>query len=107
MVPGGGVATSGKDYHRWTFDGEMQHHIIDPRNMRPAQTDILTATVLAENLMDAEAYAKAAMILGSEDGKNWLDEQPGIGYLLVLENGSMIRNELFTKKEWTPQCQTS
>ena len=107
MVPGGGVATSGKDYHRWMFDGEMQHHIIDPRNMRPAHTDILTATVLAANLIDAEAYAKTAMILGSEAGRNWLDEQSGIGYLLVLENGTMIRNDVFEITEWTPQCQTS
>ena len=107
MVPGGGVATSGKDYHRWMFDGEMQHHIIDPRDMRPAHTDILTATVLTENLMDAEAYAKTAMILGSDAGKIWLDEHSGVSYLLVLENGALIRNEVFARSEWNPQCQTN
>lgn len=106
-VPGGGVATSGKDYHRWIINGEIQHHIIDPRNMRPAHTDILTATVLADNIMDAETYAKTAIILGSESGKTWLDEHAGIGYLLVLENGTMIRNDVFVQSEWNPQCQTS
>ena len=105
MVENGGVATSGKDYHRWMFNGNMQHHIIDPRNMLPAQTDILTVTVKASNVMDAETYAKTAMILGSEAGKSWLDDQPEIAYLLVLENGSVIKNELFIQYEWKPQWQ--
>jgi FAD:protein FMN transferase len=107
MFAGGGVATSGKDYHRWIFDGEMQHHIIDPRNMLPAQTDILTATVFASNLLDAEAFAKTALILGSDAGQQFLETKPGVGYLFVLENGTLIRNDIFVKTEWNPQCQTS
>jgi thiamine biosynthesis lipoprotein len=106
MLSGGGVATSGKDYHRWLFNGEMQHHIIDPRSLRPATSDVLTITVVAEDVMAAEAYAKAALIQGSEAGVAWLDRQKGVGYLLVLEDGSVIKNQLFYEKEWKPECQT-
>jgi len=105
MVHQGGVATSGRDYHRWMFGGTMQHHIIDPRVMRPAETDVLTATILADNLMDAETFAKTAVILGSAAGSDWLDKMDGIGYLLMLENGATIRNEVFSRMEWNPQCQ--
>ena len=57
--------------------------------------------------MDAEAYAKTAVILGSDAGKKWLDELSAVGYLLVLENGTMIRNDIFVKTEWNTQCQTN
>lgn len=100
-----GIATSGKDYHRWTLNGEMQHHIIDPRTLRPAETDIFTATILASNVMDAETYAKTALILGSEYGKSWLDDQPGIGYLLVLDDGLVVKNDTFMKFEWKQEWQ--
>lgn len=100
-----GIATSGKDYHRWMLNGEMQHHIIDPRTLRPAETDIFTATILASNVMDAETYAKTALILGSEYGKSWLDDQPGIGYLLVLDDGLVVKNDTFMKFEWKQEWQ--
>lgn len=103
MIENGGIATSGKDYHRWMFNGAMQHHIIDPRTMQPAETDILTITVLASNVMDAETYAKAALIKGGDHGKRWLDEQPGIAYLIVLDDGTLIRNAQFTDYEWKPE----
>lgn len=107
MLPACGVATSGKDYHRWLFNGEMQHHIIDPRSLRPAATDVLTITVLAADVMAAETYAKAALIQGSEAGVAWLEQLKGIGYLLVLEDGSVIKNQVFYEKEWKPECQTN
>jgi len=100
-----GIATSGKDYHRWMLNGEMQHHIIDPRTLRPAATDIFTATILGSNVMDAETYAKTALILGSENGQAWLDDQLGIGYLLVLDDGSILKNEIFVNYEWKQEWQ--
>ncbi|MGQ9903820.1 MAG: FAD:protein FMN transferase [Anaerolineae bacterium] len=64
----GGVATSGRDYRRWHVEGAPYHHILDPRTAAPANTDVLTATVIASDALRAEAAAKAALILGSTDG---------------------------------------
>jgi FAD:protein FMN transferase len=86
----GGVATSGKDYHRWLKDGTWQHHIIDPRTGLPADTDILAATVVAPTIMEAEAAAKAVLILGSHAGLDWLEADSGLAAILVLEDGSRI-----------------
>lgn len=107
MVEGGGVATSGKDYRRWIFNGEMKHHIIDPRTMHPAETDILAATVLAENVMDAEVYAKTALILGSERGKQWLDNHHDARYLLVLDDGTLVKNSSFIRTQWNELWQSN
>ncbi len=86
----GGVATSGRDYRRWTRGGQAQHHIIDPRIGLPAKTDILTATVIAPTVMAAEALAKAVLISGSHAGLAWLDSDKDWAGLLVLENGQRL-----------------
>ena len=60
-----GLATSGTSVHRWVRDGLVSHHLIDPRTGRPAVSDIVQATVLAESATAAEAAAKTVVILGS------------------------------------------
>ena len=86
----GGVATSGKDYRHWMQNGRPQHHIIDPGTGLPAETDILTATVIAPTVMKAEAIAKGIMISGSRDGLSWLDGDETLAGILVLENGQRV-----------------
>lgn len=86
----GGVATSGKDHRHWLRNGVPQHHIIDPRNGLPAATDILTATVIAESALEAEALAKAVLISGSRAGLDWLNSGDRLAGLLVLENGQRL-----------------
>jgi thiamine biosynthesis lipoprotein len=104
MVTSGGLATSGRDYRRWRFNNMWQHHIIDPRTRHPADTDVLTATILADNVVHAEIYAKTALILGSEEGTKWLDQQQDIQYLLILEDGRVIKNPGFIHKQWNELC---
>ncbi len=90
LLPRGAVATSGRDYRRWLRGGVEQHHIIDPRSGQPAQTDILSATIVAPSGPLAEMAAKVALILGSQAGLAWLDARPTLAGLLVLEDGRLL-----------------
>jgi FAD:protein FMN transferase len=99
-VPCGGVATSGKDYRKWIQDGVLQHHIIDPRTGKPASTDILTASVYASNVLEAEAAAKVLFILGSEDGSQWLMDHPQIAGLLVMDDGTVRASQAMQSVIW-------
>jgi len=89
MIDQGAVATSGRDYRRWQKNGVWQHHLIDPRTGLPAETDVITATVIAPTTLQAEVAAKTAFILGSIVGMRWL-ENAGLEGLLVLENGYVV-----------------
>jgi FAD:protein FMN transferase len=82
-----GVATSGRDRRRWQQEGVWRHHIIDPRSGLPAETDVLSATVVAPDLIWAEIAAKTAFILGSQDGLSWIEKHPALAGILVLEDG--------------------
>ena len=104
MVGRSGIATSGTDYRRWQHNGSWRHHIIDPCTGLPADTDVLTVTVIAPRLSTAEAAAKTVLILGSQVGLRWLDEQPGCEGLLVLADGSRQYSRGIPNYLWSNLC---
>jgi len=91
-LTGNGVATSGKDRRRWMRGGALQHHIIDPSTNKPAETDLLTVTVIAPNVMEAEAAAKAAFILGSRTGLEWIEAHPQYAGMFIFDNGQILQS---------------
>ena len=91
----GGVATSGRNARNWLRNGKLVHHIIDPRTGQSAETDVLTATVIAPNVMQAEAVTKTLLILGSENAFHWLDAHLEFAALLILEDGQVITTRNF------------
>lgn len=61
------LATSGIDYRHWQQEGELRHHLIDPRTGYPGQSDLFTVSVLAADAVVAEAWATALFIAGGTD----------------------------------------
>ncbi|MDT8915635.1 FAD:protein FMN transferase [Amycolatopsis sp. PS_44_ISF1] len=70
---GGAVATSAAY--------ERGQHILDGRTGQPA-TGLLSVTIVAEDLANADALATAAFALG-EEGIGWAAAQPGCEVLIV------------------------
>ena len=100
QIEGGGVATSGRDRRRWLQGSHWNHHIIDPRSGAPAETDVLTATVIAPSVIQAETAAKTCLILGSQDGLVWLEADPALAGMLVLEDGQCLYSNHFENHLW-------
>jgi FAD:protein FMN transferase len=87
---GGGVATSGVIRRRWwTADGQ-NHHVIDPRQGRPAKTDLASVTILGPSATAAEVMAKIILLLGRERGCAALAQRPRYAGLLVPMDGALI-----------------
>jgi FAD:protein FMN transferase len=74
LPPGGAIATSSTQGRRWRSGGAQLHHILDPRNCRPAPVVWRTATVAAGSCVRANALSTAALVLGSA-APGWLREQ--------------------------------
>ena len=68
------LATSGNYRNFYVEDGKKYAHILDPKTGYPAKQNILSATVLAEDGMTADAYATAFMVMGLEQSKKFLTE---------------------------------
>lgn len=101
MLNNCGVATSGTDYRRWQHNGMARHHIIDPLTGLPAETDVLSATVVADNAALAEIAAKTVLIKGCADGVRWLEQQSGMAGLVVAIDGGIHRSAGFDALTWT------
>lgn len=82
---GGAVATSGLNVRIWRDeDGRFSHHLLDPATGRPAWTGLVGATALGDTAVEAETFAKAALLSGPEGGRAVLAERGG---LLVHDSG--------------------
>ena len=84
---GQALATSTVARRRWQRDGRWLHHLIDPRTGEPALSDALSVSVMAPSAVEADVFAKVALLLGSEKGKRFIDAQ-GAHALFVGTDGS-------------------
>ena len=83
------MATSG-NYRNFYYEGGKKYaHTINPHTGKPAQSDILSATVIAESCAVADAYATAFMVLGSKKAKEILKKHPELQAYLILSDNSV------------------
>ncbi|MCC8152869.1 MAG: FAD:protein FMN transferase [Tannerellaceae bacterium] len=78
-----GVATSGDYRNYYEKEGKKYGHTIDPRTGYPAAQNILSATILADDCMTADAYATACMAMGLEKAVENADNIPEIEYFFI------------------------
>ena len=91
-----GVATSG-NYRNFklTPDGKVWHTISTVTG-RPAETDVLSATVIAPSAMLADAFATSCMAMPAEEAIEMIEAVEGVDCLLVKKNG-IITSKGFPK----------
>jgi thiamine biosynthesis lipoprotein len=85
-LAGGGLATSGRDRRRWRRGGRDLHHLIDPATGAPSRTDLERVTVVANDAVEAEVWAKALFLAGTVDAAAEADER-GLPCVLVPSDG--------------------
>lgn len=85
----GGVATSGNYRNYYVKDGKKYAHTIDPRTGYPSEQSILSATIVAQDCITADAYATAFMAMGLEKARQVAENVPDIEYFVIYadENG--------------------
>lgn len=77
------MATSGNYRNIRTFDDLTVSHTIDPLSKEPVKTDIVSATVLHESCMMADAYATALMAMGSKKALEFSNQYKIQSFIIV------------------------
>jgi FAD:protein FMN transferase len=85
-VTGKAVVTSG-DYERYFIDsnGKRWHHILNPVTGYPAKSGLVSATVISNSAMKADALSTIMFVSGMESGLEILKKYPEAEAVLVDE----------------------
>lgn len=68
------ISTSG-DYQKFfEKNGKRYHHILDPKTGYPAESDIISVTVIAKDGISSDALSTACFVLGKEKGMQLLEK---------------------------------
>jgi len=86
----GAVATSSVRKRTWSQGDKARHHLVDPRTGESANTDWLSVTVIARDIITAEVYAKAILIGGEGELAALVKSGPKIAYIAVDPNGNLL-----------------
>jgi thiamine biosynthesis lipoprotein len=91
-ITGTSLATSG-NYRRYYEKGGIKYsHTIDPSTGYPVHHSLLSATVLMDECMMADAYATAFMVMGFGKSRDFIQEHPGIqAYLIYNDDDGKYR----------------
>jgi thiamine biosynthesis lipoprotein len=81
------IATSGVTKRKGKNDGKQWHHIINPVDGKPAQTDILTVSLCAPSALAADVFAKCLVILGSPAAQAFITNHSIKSALLQVDSG--------------------
>ena len=92
-VPDGphGVVTSGNYRKFYIRDGKKYAHTIDPRTGYPVSHSLLSATVIAQNAMLADAYATYFMVIGLDASKEFLSARQDMEACLIYDDSGVFK----------------
>ena len=92
------VETSGSYEKYVTFNGKRYSHIIDTRTGYPA-TGLISVSIFAKTTELADALATGVFVMGKDAGMNLVNQLPGIGCIMVDEDGKIsTSNNIDLKK---------
>ncbi|QIA08870.1 FAD:protein FMN transferase [Draconibacterium halophilum] len=89
MLKNRAMATSGNYLNFYEEDGKKYAHTIDPISGYPVQHSLLSASVVANDCMTADAFATAFMVLGKDKSIEIARQVPGmeIYFIYADDNG--------------------
>lgn len=84
------AVTSGGYQRYFEQDDVVYHHIIDPRTGYPADSGLISATVVCADSALADLLSTAVFVLGEEDALNLWRAEGGFELILVTEDGRVV-----------------
>ncbi len=91
------LATSGNYRQFYKKDGVKYSHTINPKTGYPAQNSLLSASVLADDCLTADAFATAFMVMGVQKSKALAETIPNLDIYLIYEDSAKQMQTYYSK----------
>lgn len=97
------ISTSGGFERYFTAeDGTKYGHVLDPETGRPAESGVLSVTVLTDNALYGDALSTALFVMGADAAEGLRREARDFEFIIVTGDGLLVSQgaaELFTPAE--------
>ena len=90
------LSTSGNYRAFWVENGVKYSHTIDPKTGFPSRNTLLSASVICDDCITADAYATTFMVLGVDKSKALLAKLPGVDVYFIYTNAQGNYEVFFT-----------
>lgn len=86
-LSGQAMATSGNYRNYYEEDGQRFAHTIDPKSGYPVQHSLLSASIVANDCMTADAIATACMVMGLEESLRIVEQTKDVeGFFIIADD---------------------
>lgn len=88
------VVTSGTYERFFVKDGITYHHILNPETGLPSTAGLISATIIGQSSMDADAFATACIVVGREKALDMLNRLKMDAVLVEADGGIYLTDQL-------------
>jgi thiamine biosynthesis lipoprotein len=89
------LVTSGAYERFFVQDGVTYHHILDSNTGYPAQSDLLSVSIIGSESTICDALSTAVFVLGSTKGLALINRTEGYDCVLMKKDGSLLFSDQF------------
>lgn len=80
------VVTSGNYEKYFIKEGKKYHHIIDPRNGYPSESNLMSATIISDDSLDGDGLSTGVYILGMDNAIQLIESMNGIDAIFITKD---------------------
>lgn len=86
------VATSGTYERCFTYEGQKYHHILDPSTGYPAETDVLSVTVISDSALDCDCLCTLCILEGTPKALSLINSIPDTEAIIIQNDGKIVKS---------------
>jgi thiamine biosynthesis lipoprotein len=89
------IVTSGTYERFFIEDGVKYHHILSSETLYPAESDIISSTIISKNSTLCDMLSTTCFIMGSEKALDFIKRYDGVSAIFLLKDGSIVTSDNF------------
>lgn len=88
-ICGKSVVSSGIYERFFEKENKIYHHIINPKDGKPFESDLIQVTIVSDDSMDGDALSTIALSLGETEGLKLINSINGVDGIFINKNGDI------------------